>query len=52
MAIISRSARAHKALDAKPPFNPANHAAVNYNPTYSYRGILERLFRVGAKLSF
>jgi iron complex outermembrane receptor protein len=40
------------ALDAKPPFNPANYAAVNYNPTYSFGGILGRFIRVGAKVSF
>jgi iron complex outermembrane receptor protein len=40
------------ALDAKPPFNPANYAAVNYNPTWSYGGIIGRMFRVGAKVSF
>ncbi|WP_375420844.1 TonB-dependent receptor domain-containing protein [uncultured Sphingomonas sp.] len=40
------------ALDEKPPFNPANYAAVNYNPTYSFGGIIGRTFRAGAKVSF
>jgi iron complex outermembrane receptor protein len=40
------------ALNARPPFNPANYSAVNYNPTYSYGGIIGRMFRAGAKVSF
>jgi iron complex outermembrane receptor protein len=40
------------AFDKKAPFNPANYAAVNYNPTYSYSGILGRFVRAGVKLGF
>ena len=34
-------------FDAKAPLNPANYAATNYNPTYSYNGIIGRYFRIG-----
>ena len=39
-------------FDRTPPFNPANYAANNYNPTYAQSGIVGRYFRVGAKYSF
>ncbi|MES2054918.1 MAG: TonB-dependent receptor [Pseudomonadota bacterium] len=39
-------------LDAKPPLNPANYAAVNYNATWSQAGIIGRYFRVGANFKF
>jgi iron complex outermembrane receptor protein len=40
------------AFDASPPFNPANYAGVNYNPTFSFGGIIGRTFRAGVKVGF
>lgn len=37
-------------FDRAPPFDPANYAAINYNPTYSYSGIVGRFFNLGVKL--
>jgi iron complex outermembrane receptor protein len=39
-------------LDSQPPLNPANYAAVNYNPTWSQAGIVGRYFRAGANFKF
>ena len=39
-------------LDAEAPLNPANYAAVNYNPTWSQQGIVGRFFRAGANFKF
>ena len=39
-------------FDAGPMFNPANYAAVNWNPTYSQSGIVGRYFRVGVRLKY
>ena len=36
----------------KPPLNPANYAAINYNPTWSQAGIIGRYMRVGARMKF
>ena len=38
--------------DAKPPFDPINYAAVNYNPTFAQDGIVGRYFKVGLKARF
>ncbi|HEY0767190.1 MAG TPA: TonB-dependent receptor [Steroidobacteraceae bacterium] len=38
--------------DRKPPFNPANYATVNYNPTYAQTGIIGRFFRVTMSYRF
>src|SRR3984893_18027278 len=35
-----------------PPFNPADYAGVNYNPTYAQSGIIGRFFRVGMSYKF
>ncbi|MDB5455272.1 MAG: TonB-dependent receptor [Caulobacter sp.] len=40
------------ATDEGPQFNPANYAAVNYNPTFSQAGIIGRFFRVGVKMKY
>jgi iron complex outermembrane receptor protein len=40
------------AFDKRPPFNPANYAATNYNPTWSQGGIIGRFFRAGVKVGF
>lgn len=40
------------AFDVKPPFDPADYAANNYNPTWSYGGIIGRFFRAGVKVNF
>jgi iron complex outermembrane recepter protein len=37
-------------FDRKPPFDPANYAAVNYNPTYSFAGIVGRFYNLGVKV--
>ena len=39
-------------FDAGPMFNPANYAAVNWNPTYSQAGAVGRYFRVGVRLKY
>ncbi len=39
-------------LDASAPINPANYAAVNYNPTWSQQGIVGRTIRGGANFKF
>ena len=38
------------AFDRKPPLDPINYAANNYNPTYGYSGIVGRFFNVGVKV--
>ena len=39
-------------FDAKPPFDPAQYSANNYNPAYAQSGIVGRFFRVGANFKF
>ena len=39
-------------LDAHAPLNPANYAAVNYNPTWTQGGIVGRYIRAGANFKF
>ena len=39
-------------LDASAPINPANYAAVNYNPTWTQQGIVGRTIRGGANFKF
>lgn len=39
-------------FDKKAPINPANYAAVNYNPTYTQAGAVGRFFRLGLNFSF
>jgi len=39
-------------FDVGPMFNPANYAAVNWNPTYSQSGAVGRYFRVGVRLKY
>ena len=39
-------------FDASAPLNPANYAAVNYNPTWTQSGIIGRYFRAGANFKF
>ena len=39
-------------FDVGPMFNPANYAAVNWNPTYSQAGAVGRYFRVGVRLKY
>ena len=34
-------------FDTKPPLDPADYAAVNYNPTYAQAGIVGRFFTLG-----
>ncbi|GLQ98502.1 TonB-dependent receptor plug domain-containing protein [Dyella mobilis] len=36
----------------KAPIDPANYAAVNYNPTYDMAGVIGRFFNVGVKVKF
>jgi iron complex outermembrane receptor protein len=38
--------------DIKPPYDPANYAGDNYNPTFSQAGIVGRFFRVGVHYRF
>lgn len=39
-------------FDEEAPINPANYAALNYNPTYTQSGVVGRFFRAGAKIKF
>ena len=39
-------------LDRSPPFDPADYAGVNYNPTYAQAGIIGRYFRLGVSYKF
>jgi iron complex outermembrane receptor protein len=39
-------------MDRLPPIDPANYAAVNYNPTFNQAGIIGRYFRIGASYKF
>lgn len=41
---------ASSAFDRKPPLDPINYAALNYNPTYGYSGIVGRFFNLGVKV--
>ena len=38
-------------FDRKPPIDPADYAAVNYNPTYAEPGIVGRFFSVGVRVA-
>jgi iron complex outermembrane recepter protein len=49
---LTVSAAMENVLDRRPPLDPANYAAVNYNPTYSQAGIIGRFFRVGLSYKF
>ncbi|MBE1160263.1 TonB-dependent receptor [Dyella acidiphila] len=49
---ISVTASIMNAMDRKAPFDPANYAAVNYNPTYSYAGVVGRFYNLGVKVKF
>ncbi|HUB91163.1 MAG TPA: TonB-dependent receptor [Dyella sp.] len=40
------------AFDRKAPFDPANYAGNNYNPTYSQAGVVGRFWNVGVKVKF
>jgi iron complex outermembrane receptor protein len=39
-------------FDAKAPINPANYAAINYNPTWHQAGAVGRFFKLGARFKF
>ena len=39
-------------FDRKAPFDPANYAANNYNPTYTQSGVVGRFWNVGVKVKF
>ena len=49
---IAITASLMNVFDRKPPFDPANYAAPNYNPTYSQAGIVGRFWNVGVKVKF
>ena len=46
------SAAVENALDRKPPFDPIDYAATNYNPTYAQSGIVGRFFRLAMSYKF
>ncbi len=39
-------------FDRKPPFDPIDYAALNYNPTYAQSGIVGRFFKLGVHVKF
>jgi len=49
---LSVSAAIENLLDRSPPFDPADYAGINYNPTYAQAGIIGRFFRVGVSYKF
>jgi iron complex outermembrane recepter protein len=49
---VTVTASIMNALDRKPPFDPADYAGVNYNPTYAYAGIVGRFYNLGVKVKF
>jgi len=49
---VAITASLMNAFDRKAPFDPANYAALNYNPTYSQSGAVGRFWNVGVKVKF
>jgi iron complex outermembrane receptor protein len=49
---LTVSAAIENLLDRSPPFDPADYAGVNYNPTYAQAGIIGRYFRLGLSYKF
>lgn len=49
---VAITASLMNAFDRKAPFDPANYAGVNYNPTYSQSGVVGRFWNVGVKVKF
>jgi iron complex outermembrane receptor protein len=49
---IDFSAGVLNLFDRKPPFDPIDYAAINYNPTYAQAGIVGRFFKVGVHVRF
>lgn len=49
---LTVSAAIENLLDRSPPFDPADYAGVNYNPTYAQAGIIGRYFRLGVSYKF
>lgn len=49
---ITITASVMNVFDRTPPFDPADYAAINYNPTYAYSGIVGRFWNVGVKVKF
>ena len=49
---LTVSAAIENLLDRLPPFDPADYAGVNYNPTYAQAGIIGRYFRLGLSYKF
>jgi len=47
---ISLTGSIMNAFDREPPFDPADYAAVNYNPTYAFQGIVGRFYNLGVKV--
>lgn len=49
---IAITASLFNVFDRKAPFDPANYAANNYNPTYTQSGVVGRFWNVGVKVKF
>jgi iron complex outermembrane recepter protein len=49
---VAITASLMNAFDRKAPFDPANYASNNYNPTYSQSGVIGRFWNVGVKVKF
>ncbi|MGC1547897.1 MAG: TonB-dependent receptor, partial [Rhodanobacter sp.] len=47
---ISITGSIMNAFDREPPFDPADYAAINYNPTYAFQGIVGRFYNLGVKV--
>jgi iron complex outermembrane receptor protein len=49
---VAVTASIMNAFDRKAPLDPANYAAINYNPTYDLQGVIGRSFNLGVKVKF
>jgi iron complex outermembrane receptor protein len=47
---IALTASVFNVFDRKAPFDPADYAGVNYNPTYAQDGAIGRFYNVGVKI--
>lgn len=49
---IAVTASLMNVFDRKAPFDPADYAGNNYNPTYTQSGVIGRFWNVGVKVKF
>jgi iron complex outermembrane receptor protein len=49
---VTFSAGISNLFDRRPPLDPIDYAAANYNPTYAQAGIIGRFFKLGVNVKF